>query len=451
MNRVPPQALDLEKAVLGAILLEREAIHNVIEILRPEMFYHIRHQVVYETALDMQMSGKQIDLRLLIEQLQSKKQIEEAGGVAYVVSLTDSVVSSYHTEKHARKIAEKYLLREQIRIGSELVSKAYAEEDPFENLEWAEKQLHDLAQTLNQEDAKRIDTVLVSVVQEIEEQRHRTEALTGITTGYKTLDKLTMGWHATDLSIIAARPAVGKTAYTLSLAINAALHGVPVVFFSLEMGAEQLVKRVLASQAKIFLSKLRSAKLDDQEMNYLFKNGVQPLAGLPFYIDDTASMTVGQFKAKLRRLVRTRGVKACFVDYLQLLKSSLGKNTNRQQQIGDISRELKIAAKELKIPIVALSQLSREVEKRTSGVPQLSDLREAGDIEQDADNVLFLYGHSEKDILSNRDLENAIYLKIAKQRNGSLANIGFHFDKSYQSFTDMGEASESYKSIEDPF
>lgn len=437
MIKQQPQAVDIEKAVLGAILIEKEAIGKVADILKPEMFYHSFHQHIYSEIQRLYAANQPIDLLTLTESISD---LEKVGGAYYLTTLTNHVVSSLHIESHTKKIVEKFLLREQIRIGSELMEKGYDESDPFENMEQAEKELQGLANVTNSKDSQVIDTVLVEVMQEIETLRHREGFLIGATSGYRSLDRITMGWQRSDFIIIAARPAVGKTAFTLSLGTNAAMNKKPVAFFSLEMSARQLVKRQLASTAKMYLSTIKSARLDDSQMTYLYNNGIQKLAGLPFYIDDTASMTVLQFKARLRRLVRKYGVQMCMVDYLQLLKSTV-KNGNRQQQIGEISRELKIAAKELDIPIIALSQLSREVEKHNR-TPVLSDLREAGDIEQDADMVMFLYGHPEKDVLANKDLENEIFLKIAKHRNGGLGNLQFTYDKDFQIFTEQGDVPE---------
>lgn len=447
MERIPPQAIDSEKTVLGAILIEREALSEVVDVLKPEMFYHTYHQAIFETMLEMFSANQPIDIHLMVEKLKSKSKLEDAGGAYYVTSLTTNVVSSYHTANHAKKIVEKYLLREQIKIGAELMNKGFDEKtDPFESQQEAEKKLHELSLTIGNSDAVKIDEVLVEVFREMETLRHREKFLTGITSGYKSIDKLTMGWQATDLVILAARPAVGKTAFTLSLAVNAAFDNVPTVFYSLEMSRDQLVKRVLASQAKMYLSTIKGARLDDIQMQHLFNEGIKPLAQIPLYIDDTASLNVVEFKGRLRRLIRKYGIRIAFVDYLQLLKSTLGKNANRQSQIGEISRELKIAAKELKIPIIALSQLNRDADGKT---PQLSNLREAGDLEQDADAVMFLYN-------PDADNEDEIYLKFAKQRNGALDNIRFNYNKNYQTFTDEGEAPESklipLKSLsDDPF
>lgn len=434
MERIPPQAIESEKCVLGAILLERDAIINVVDLLKPEMFYHQYHQVIYETMLEMFAANHPIDITLIVDLLKTKGRLDSCGGPYYVTSLTSNVVSSFHITNHSRNVVEKYLLRKQIEIGAELMNKGFDKStDPFENQSEAEKKLHDLSLTIGGSDAVKVDEVLIDVFREMETLRHRDKFLTGVTSGYKSIDRLTMGWQNTDMVILAARPAVGKTAFTLSLAVNAAFDNTPTVFYSLEMSRDQLVKRILASQANMFLSTIKGAKLDDQQMEHLFTHGIRPLSNLPLYIDDTASMTVIELKAKLRRLIRKSGIKIAFIDYLQLLRSTLSKNANRQQQIGEISRELKITAKELKIPIIALSQLNRDADGKT---PQLNNLREAGDLEQDADAVMFLYKQ-------DADNDDEIYLKIAKQRNGALDNIRFTYDKNYQTFSDEGAAPES--------
>lgn len=448
LNRVPPNAVEMEKVVLGAIMIDRDALPIASELLRPEMFYHIHHQIVYSAILELGNKGWNIDLTTVTDQLKADKKLEEIGGQAGVAMLTNNVVSSAHTLNHCRKIVEKYLLREQIRIAGELLTKGYDENsDPFENIERAEGDLHTLTMNIQQKEVQTIDTVVVQVMQDIEQLRHREHYLTGVGSGYRSLDIPTCGWQPSDLIILAARPSVGKTAFALSLASNAARSGEPVAFFSLEMSAKQLVKRVLAAESEMYLKTIRDARMDDGQMRHLYKNGVQKVAGMPFYIDDTASLTVGQFKAKCRRLVRKHKVKLIILDYLQLIKSTLGKNTNRQQQIGDISRELKITAKELDVPIIALSQLSREIEKRSTQVPQLSDLREAGDIEQDADVVMFLYGHSEKECKDDAEKASEIMLKVAKHRNGELETFVFDFDKPLQKFHDKGIHAPALLSI----
>lgn len=450
-GKVPPQAKEFEEVLIGALMLEKGAYEIVSDVLRPEMFYVDAHQKIYSAIEQLARKSQPVDTLTVVEQLRSSEELDLVGGFYYVTKLTNTVVSGAHLQHHSRIIIEKFIAREQIRIGGEMISNAYEDSvDVFENQEQAEKQLHELSASMNNQEAERLDSVVVDVFRNIESLRHRENFLIGVSSGYKSIDRLTFGWRDSDLNIIAARPAVGKTAFTLSLAIQAALSKSPAAFFSLEMSKRQLVERVLSAQAKMYLSTIKGARLTDEQMQHLYTNGVQPLAGVPLFIDDTASLTVGQFKAKLRRLVKKHGVKIGFVDYLQLLKSSLGKNTNRQQQIGEISRELKITAKELNIPIIALSQLSREVEKRSNPTPQLSDLREAGDIEQDADMVAFLYGYTEKEMLANPELSKEIFLKIAKHRNGALANLKFEYDKDYQIFTDLGDGDmKFFKPIND--
>lgn len=456
-GKVPPQAKEMEEAMLGALMLHKNAFDEIADLIKPEMFYVDAHQKIFTAIQSLSRKSQPVDIGTVVEELRKSEDLDIVGGPYYVTKLTNTVVSSAHIQHHARIVVEKFFAREQIRIGGEMISNAYEDSaDPFENLEQAQRDLSELATTINHGEAERLDGIMVDVFQNIEKLRHRENFLIGITSGYPSIDKLTFGWRETDFNIIAARPAVGKTAFTLSLAVHAALNNQPAAFFSLEMGRKQLVERVLASQARMFLSTIKGARLSDDQMQHLYTKGLQPLAGVPLFIDDTASLTVQQLKSKLRKLIRKYGIKIAFIDYLQLLRSSLGKNANRQQQIGDISRELKITAKELDMPIVALSQLSREIEKRACPIPQLSDLREAGDIEQDADMVAFLYGHHEKDIKADMNLENEIFLKVAKHRNGALANLKFEYDKSYQSFTDQGEGEmkffSSSKSKEDnPF
>jgi replicative DNA helicase len=448
--KVPPHSKELEGAVLGAILIERNAYELVGDILKPEIFYFEQNQRIYQAMQQLAQSSAPIDIITVSE-------LVKADGIdSYTVTrLTNDIVSSAHISSHVNNLLEKYIRREQIRISGELNALAYDESiNPYDAQEDAEKKLHELSCSLQQSESRQVSSIMVEVFKEIHALRDREHYLTGITSGYSSIDLLTMGWQRSDLIIIAARPAVGKTAFTLSLALNASLSGFPAAFFSLEMSGEQLVKRVLAAQAKMTLSRIKGCRLDDRELEHLFERGIKPLANVPLFVDDTASLSVSQFKARLRRMIKRHGIKIAFVDYLQLLKSNLGKNTNRQQQIGEISRELKITSKELNIPIIALSQLSREVEKRANGTPQLSDLREAGDIEQDADMVMFLYGHSEDQVRMEPDKANEIYVKIAKHRNGGLDNIQFYYDKDYQTFSDKGKAVEKFlKPIhsDDPF
>jgi replicative DNA helicase len=442
-NRVPPNALDIEKAVLGAILLEKEAINLVSEMVKPEMFYSTANQVVYEAIMTIHAKSHPVDLLTVKDELTATRKLEMIGGSYYLVQLTNDVVSSGHTANHCKKIVEKYLLRQLVKIGADTYSKSFDENsDPFEIIEQAEKLLTQLSQSINAKDFKSIDSSLMEVFSELEENRHRTESITGVPTGFTELNKSTCGWQPTDLVILAARPKCGKTAMALNFGLNASLGGTGVGFFSMEMSSSQLVKRVLSNKAGIYLQTLRDARLDDEQMMHLYERGVQKLAGIPFYIDDTAALSVPEFKAKARRMVTKYKVGLLVVDYLQLMQGDKNlKNQNREQVISSIARQLKITAKELNVPVIALSQLSREVEKRGSHVPQLSDLRESGALEQDADMVCFLYKPSEGDIISDVSLTDTIYFKIAAYRNGEPKTFEFEFKGEFQRFSEKGITS----------
>lgn len=437
INKVPPQAVDLEKAVLGAILLEKEAFVQASEIINRDMFYIDRHATIYEAMERLSSKSHGIDMITVTQELRADNDL-----AYYIVSLTNSVVSSSHLTTHCQKIVETYLLRESGKIAAELYNRSFdLNADPFELMEQAEKSLHLIQQTINKNDVVRMDDTLVAIVRELEEKRHRENFITGVPTGFHALNASTCGWQPTDLVILAARPKCGKTAFALNLALNAAMEGQGIGFFSMEMSAKQLVKRILSNKASMYLQSLRDARLDDAQMVSLYSNGIQKLSGLDFFIDDTPALTVADFKAKARRLVKKYGVKMLVVDYLQLMQPERGKkNQNREQEVSTNARQLKIAAKELDVPIICLSQLSREAEKGT--VPQLSHLRESGAIEQDADMVCFLYKPSEADINTDKSLEHTIYFKIAAYRNGDLQTIEFDFLGQYQRFQEKGIAEE---------
>jgi replicative DNA helicase len=443
MKKIPPQAIDLEKAVLGAIMIEKGAIETATELLRPEMFYTDGHQMIYRAFLDLESKSQPIDILTVIDYLKARNELEAAGGSYYITTLTNDVVSSAHLDKHCRKLVEKYVLRELIKIGGTLYAKGYDEtSDPFELIELCEKSLLDINLNLKVKDFLHIGSTLIEVYGELEELRHRDYFLTGITTGFKELDKTLCGWQKSDFVILAARPKCGKTAMALSFGLNAAKAGNGVGFFSMEMSAPQLVKRLLANEAEMYLQSLRDARLTEEQMKHLFSNGVQKLGGLPFFIDDTAALSVADFKARARRMVRKEGVKLLIVDYLQLMQPDKNRKAgSREQEVSQIARSMKIAAKELNVPIIALSQLSREVEKRGNHVPQLSDLRESGSLEQDADIVAFLYKPSEDDIKADLSKEKQVFFKLAAYRNGEPKTIEFEFEGIHQRFTEKGTAT----------
>lgn len=434
-GKVPPQAKELEEAVLGAMMLEKNAFDVVIEILKAECFYVEAHQKIFSAIQSLANKSQPIDILTVAEELRSRNELESVGGAYYVTKLTNSVVSAAHIEAHSRIILQKFIQRELIRISGEIIGDAYEDStDVFDLLDDAESKLFEITNNHLRKDYNSIDSVLVNTIKRIEDLRQRNEDITGVPSGFAELDKVTYGWQNTDLIILAARPAVGKTAFALNLARNAAMHPTKptgVAVFSLEMSAAQLVQRILSAESEIWLEKIARGKMEEHEMKQLYARGIQRLAQAPLFIDDTAALNIFELRAKCRRLKNKHNIGMVIIDYLQLMSGTgEGKSTNREQEISTISRNLKGLAKELSIPIIALSQLSRAVEQRGSKegsrVPQLSDLRESGAIEQDADMVMFLYRPEYYDISQSAEGENIKGLtevKIAKHRNGSLETI----------------------------
>src|SRR6187200_700092 len=431
-GKIPPQSKELEEAVLGAIMLEKSAFDSVIEILKPECFYVDAHQRIYKAMQNLAAKNSPIDLLTVVEELKTTSELDIVGGPYYITKLTNFVVSSANIETHCRIVLQKFIQRELIRISGEIIGDAYEDStDVFDLLDEAESKLFNITNNYLRKNFDSIDTVLVKTIQRIEDMRNRQDDITGVPTGFESLDRITYGWQPTDLIILAARPSVGKTAFALNLARTAALHPTKptgVAFFSLEMSAGQLVQRILSAESEIWLEKIARGKLEEYEMKQLFQKGIQRLAQAPIFIDDTAALNIFELRAKCRRLKNKHNVGLILIDYLQLMSGTGDRNSNREQEISRISRDLKGLAKELQVPIIALSQLSREVEKRKEGakIPQLSDLRESGAIEQDADMVMFLYRPEYYDITSNEMGESnkgETYVKIAKHRNGSLDTI----------------------------
>ncbi len=432
-GKVPPQAKDLEEAVLGAIMLEKSAFDTIVEILKPECFYTESHQRIFKAMQALAQKNLPIDLLTVVEELKFREELDLVGGAYYVSKLTNSVVSSANIDAHSRIVLQKFIQRELIRISGEIIGDAYEDStDVFDLLDDAESKLFQITNNHLRKNFDEINTVLVKTIERIEDMRNRAEDITGVPSGFSTLDKLTYGWQPTDLIVLAARPSVGKTAFALNLARSAALHPTKptaVGFFSLEMSAGQLVQRILSAESEIWLEKISRGKLEEHEMQQLYKRGVDKLSKAPIFIDDTAALNIFELRAKCRRLKNKHNVGLIIIDYLQLMSGAGdSKNGNREQEISRISRDLKGLAKELHVPIIALSQLSREVEKRKEGnkIPQLSDLRESGAIEQDADMVMFLYRPEYYDITSTQFGESnkgETYVKVAKHRNGSLDTI----------------------------
>ena len=443
MGRVPPQAVEVEQAVLGAMMLDKNAVTDTIDMLSAESFYDPKHQYIYGAVRDLFGTSNPIDLLTVTQRLKDKGELEAAGGVVYISSLTQRVASSAHVEYPARIIAQKYIQRELIRMCSETLRDAYDEtSDVFELLTKAEGQLFGIAENNMKKSIATMQTVVSEAIQEIETASKNKEGLSGVPTGFRGLDALTSGWQRSDMIVIAARPAMGKTAFVLSMARNTAVdYNMGVAIFSLEMSNVQLVKRLIASEARISAEKLRKGNLEDHEFQQLYTR-VSKLSTAPIFIDDTPGLSVFDLRAKCRRLKMQYDIQMVIIDYLQLMSAGGGKGTgNREQEISTISRSIKEIAKELNIPIIALSQLSRSVETRGGDKrPVLSDLRESGAIEQDADIVGFLYRPEYYGLLQNEDgssNQGVGEVIIAKHRNGALDTVRMRFVGQFARFENM--------------
>jgi replicative DNA helicase len=441
-GKVPPQARELEEAVLGAIMLEKSAFDTVTEIIKPECFYVEAHQHVFRAMQGLQQKSMPIDILTVVEELKFREQLDTVGGPYYVTKLTNSVVSAANIEAHARIVLQKFIQRELIRISGEIIGDAYEDStDVFDLLDDSETKMFNITNNYLKKNFEDITSVLAKTINRIDELRTKTEDISGVPSGFHTLDRVTYGWQPTDLIILAARPSVGKTAFALNLARNAALHPtkpIAVGFFSLEMSASQLVQRILSAESEIKMEKISRGKLENYEYEQLLSKGIKKLEVAPIFIDDTAALNIFEFRAKARRLVNKHNVGIIIIDYLQLMSGSGDKSSNREQEISNISRNLKALAKELNVPIIALSQLSRAVETRKeSKMPQLSDLRESGAIEQDADMVMFIYRPEYYEVMNNEHGESThgeTHIRIAKHRNGSLETIKLRAKLEIQKF-----------------
>ena len=439
-GRIVPRDKDLEEAVLGAIMLEKDAYSIVCDILKPESFYEPANSKVYQAIQTLGASQRPIDMLTVTEQMRLNDTLEEVGGPAFIAQLTGRVASAAHVEYHARIVAQKYLARELISFTANISSKAYDESNDVDDLlQEAEASLFEISQHNVKKDVMQIDPVIENAMNQIQAAANRTSGLSGLESGFHELDKLTSGWQASDLVIIAARPAMGKTAFVLSMAKNMAVnYDIPVAVFSLEMSNLQLVNRMISNVCEIEGSKIKSGRLSTVEWDQLIARITQ-LKGAPLYIDDTPSLSIFELQTKARRLVREHHVKIIIIDYLQLMNASGMKFGSREQEVSMISRSLKQLAKELNIPIIALSQLNRSVENRTDGKrPQLSDLRESGAIEQDADIVCFIhrpeyYLRSDTDANGN-DIRGKAEFIVAKHRSGSVDDIQLRFTAKFARF-----------------
>ena len=454
-GHLPPQAIDLEKVVLGALMIDKDAFAVVSELLHPETFYEPRHQKIYTAIRSLNMDEKPVDIMTVTEQLKRDGTIDDVGGAPYVVELSSQVASSAHIEYHAAILAHKFLARQLISFASNIETKAFDESIDVENLmQEAEGALFELSQKNMRQDFTQIDPVIKQAIDILQKASANSGGMTGVPTGYTKLDEITSGWQPSDLIIIAGRPAMGKTSFALSLAKNIAVDAqVPIGFFSLEMNNVQLVNRLISNVCEIVGSKILNGQLTPDEWDRLDKR-LRNLQGAQVYVDDTPGLSVFELRTKARRLVREKGVGVIMIDYLQLMNANGMKFGSRQEEVSTISRSLKGLAKELNIPIIALSQLSRNVENR-EGLegkrPQLSDLRESGAIEQDADMVLFVhrpeYYHIFEDDKGN-DLHGMAQIIIAKHRKGATGDVLLTFKGQYTRFENP-ETTSSQPSLPD--
>ncbi len=439
IGRIPPQALDLEEAVLGALLLDREALTSVIDILRPEIFYKEAHQKIFKAISMLFEESEPIDMLTVTNKLKSMGMLQEVGGPYFITELTNRVGTPANIEYHARIIMQKYVLRELIHVSSSTIKEAFEESsDVFELLDRAEQSLFDISENNFRRESKDMKGLVQEAIKEIESAKDAEGKLRGVPSGFTELDRLTAGWQKSDLVVIAARPGMGKTAFALSLARNAAVNEFPVAIFSLEMASVQLATRLISAETEVEGEKLKKGDLKDYEWAQL-NSRVRNLENAPIYIDDTPALSVFELRAKCRRLKEQKGLELIVIDYIQLMRAGDGAG-NREQEISQISRSLKALAKELNVPVLVLSQLNRSVETRGGNKrPQLSDLRESGAIEQDADMVVFIYRPAYYDILTDEngnDLTNKGEIIIAKHRNGSLDSVYLNFIGKYIKFTD---------------
>lgn len=441
-GRKPPQALPLEEAVLGAMLLEKDAPVRVLDVLIKEVFYHDSHQIIFEAIKRLFDVGEPVDLLTVTEDLRKSAKLEAAGGAYYITQLTNKVASSANLEFHSKILLQKYIQRELIRISGQIGKDAFEDtSDAFELLDDAEKKLYAIKNDTIKKNYDSIDDLIHKAIKQVEAMKDQGSGLTGIPSGFTNIDRMTNGWQRSDLVILAGRPGMGKTAFVLGIARNAAVdHKKPVAIFSLEMSSLQLVTRLISGETELPGEKFRSGKLADYEWEQLNAR-VRNLSDAPIYIDDTPQLSIFDLRAKARRLKSNKGIEMLIIDYLQLMRGEeSGKNGNREQEISYISRSLKSLAKELDIPVIALAQLSRAVEQRQDKIPILSDLRESGSIEQDADMVGFLYradyyGFTQD--AEGNDLTGMADFIIAKHRHGSTGKARIRFRAEYAKFEDV--------------
>ena len=449
-DRVPPQNIEAEQSVLGAMLIEKEAIPKVMEILRDTDFYREAHRVIFNAMLELYNKNEAVDMITVTEILKRDNKLEDVGGIAYVTSLANAVPTAANVTYHASIIEEKSILRQLVSVSTQIASMGYEANDDVKNIiDSAESKILEISNRKKTADFTPINEIVLDSFKSIEALMGNKNGLTGLPTGFEDLDNLTSGLHGSDFIILAARPSMGKTAFALNVVQNVAIRAAkkvggapkPVAFFSLEMSKEQLVQRMLCAEANIDSQRLRIGELRDEDWAMLI-NTADTLSSANIYIDDTAGITAMDMRSRARRLKAEHGLDLIVVDYLQLMQGSGKKNNNgdRQQEVSEISRSLKALARELDVPVIALSQLSRSVEARQVKRPMLSDLRESGSLEQDADIVAFLY----REDYYNPETENKniTELIIAKHRNGPVDTVNLFFHKQYTKFVGLSKRKE---------
>lgn len=442
-GKIPPQSIELEQAVLGAMMLESDSAILGLDILKPECFWNDENRKIFEAIQELSRHNKTIDILTVKDELLKRGQIDDKLTPYYLTDLTSKVTSGAHLEYHARIVYQKYVQRELLSVSTEVQKRVYEQsEDVDDTLEYGQNQLFTLSEGAMKREARVIQLVMDDAIKQIQEAGNKPDGVSGVPSGFTSLDKITSGWQNSDLIIIAARPSMGKTAFMLSMCRNMAVEfKIPVAVFSLEMSSVQLAKRLLVAESELESEKVRSGRLADYEWKQLMHK-TNKLITSPLYVDETPALSIFELRAKSRRLVSQYGVKLIAVDYLQLMTGSSDVKSNREQEVSNISRSLKALAKELNIPIIALSQLNRAAELRSGDKkPMLADLRESGAIEQDADIVIFIhrperFGFTERDGVSLKGVANII---IAKHRNGAVTDIDLKFIEKFAKFTDWND------------
>ncbi|GIP35998.1 replicative DNA helicase [Paenibacillus sp. J2TS4] len=441
LDRIPPQNLEAEQAVLGAILLDSDALVTVMEKVGAEDFYSTKHQNIFEAMIELAEANDPVDLVTLTVKLQDKQQLEQIGGVSYLTQLANSVPTAANVDYYAQIIEEKSLTRRLIRAATQIASTGYSSAEAVGDLlSDAEQRIMEISQRRSNTGFISIRDVLMDVFERVEFLYQNKGGTTGIASGFRDLDKMTSGFQRSDLIIVAARPSVGKTAFALNIAQNVGIREKETVaIFSLEMGAAQLVQRMICAESNVDAGRLRTGHLENDDWEKLTM-AIGTMAEAEIYIDDSPAVTVADIRAKCRRLKKERGLGMILIDYLQLIHGRGKGGDNRQQEVSEISRTLKQIARELDVPVIALSQLSRGVEQRQDKRPMMSDLRESGSIEQDADIVAFLY----RDDYYNQETEkkNIIEIIIAKQRNGPVGTVELAFLKHYNKFVSLDRSHQ---------